>query len=98
MWDRVLVLVAWTVLAPGKRTVSSALRIMGLDTISNFTGYHQVLNRARWSPRKIGRRLLRLILDRLAQLRHPQLPRSQFWRFWPEISAETLGSAPGRRL
>jgi hypothetical protein len=26
---------------------------MGLDTISNFTGYHQVLNRARWSPRKI---------------------------------------------
>ncbi len=32
------------------------------------------------------------------QLRHHQLPRSQFWRFWPEISAETLGSAPGRRL
>lgn len=65
VWDRVLVLVAGAVLAPGKRTVSSALRIMGLDSISNFTGYHQVLNRARWSPRKIGCRLLRLILDRL---------------------------------
>ena len=65
VWDRVLVLVAGVVLAPGKRTVTSALRIMGLDTISNFTGYHQVLNRARWNPRKIGHRLLRLILDRL---------------------------------
>ena len=65
VWDRVQVLVAGAILAPGKRTVSSALRIMGLDGISNFTGYHQVLNRARWSPRKIGHRLLRLILDRL---------------------------------
>jgi hypothetical protein len=53
VWDRVLVLVAGAMLTPGKRTVSSTLRIMGLDTISNFTGYHQVLNRARWSPRKI---------------------------------------------
>lgn len=65
VWDRVQVLVAGAILAPGKRTVSSALRIMGLDGISNFTGYHQVLNRACWNPRKIGRRLLRMILDRL---------------------------------
>jgi len=53
------------VLAPGKRTVSSVLRIMGLAQISNFTGYHQVLNRARWSSRRIARRLLHLILERL---------------------------------
>ena len=65
VWDRVQVLVAGAILAPGKRTVSSALRIMGLDGISNFTSYHQVLNRACWNPRKIGHRLLRLILDRL---------------------------------
>ena len=30
VWDRVLVLVAGAVLAPGKRTVSQALRVMGL--------------------------------------------------------------------
>jgi hypothetical protein len=30
MWNRVLVLVAGAVLAPGKRTVTQALRVMGL--------------------------------------------------------------------
>jgi hypothetical protein len=65
VWDHVLVLVAGAVLAPGKRTVTAALRIMGLQAISNFTVYHQVLNRARWSSRAIARHLLILILDAL---------------------------------
>ena len=38
---------------------------MGLDGISNFTRYHQVLNRACWNPPKVGHRLLRLVLGRL---------------------------------
>src|SRR5215813_2590882 len=33
VWDHVLVLVAGTILAPGKRTVSAALRAMGLGQI-----------------------------------------------------------------
>ena len=52
-------------LAPGKRTVSSALRITGRATASNFTCYHQVLNRARWSSLAVARRLLTLIIDHL---------------------------------
>ena len=48
VWDHALVLVAGMVLAPGKRTVSAALRIMGLGTSPGFARYHHVLSRARW--------------------------------------------------
>ena len=36
------------VLAPGKRTVSAALRVMGLGATRDFALYHYVLSRARW--------------------------------------------------
>jgi len=62
VWNHVLVLVMGAILCPGKRTVTAALRIMGLETASNFTSYHQVLNRARWSSRALARRLLGLIV------------------------------------
>src|SRR3954447_272371 len=65
VWQHVLVLVLGAVLAPGKRTVTAVLRIMGLDAISNFTRYHQVLNRARWSSRAAARCLLGLIVTTL---------------------------------
>ncbi len=65
VWNHVLVLVMGAVLCPGKRTVTAALRIMGLETASNFTGYHQVLNRARWSSRALARHLLGLIVTAL---------------------------------
>ncbi len=45
-----VLLVAGAILAPGKRTVSSALRAMGLATSTeNFHRYHRVLTHARWS-------------------------------------------------
>ena len=65
VWERVLVLLMGSILAPGKRTVSSALRITGRATVSNFTCYHQVLNRAHWSSLAVARRLLALIIDHL---------------------------------
>jgi hypothetical protein len=65
VWDHVLVLVTGMVLAPGKRTVSAALRIMGLGTSPGFARYHHVLSRARWDSRAIARKLLTLILDTL---------------------------------
>ena len=65
VWQHVLVLVLGAVLAPGKRTVTAALRVMGLDAISNFTSYHQVLNRARWSSRAAARCLLGVIIKTL---------------------------------
>ena len=65
VWERALVLLMGAMLAPGKRTVSSALRITGRAMAFNFTCYHQVLNRARWSSLAMTCRLLTLIIDRL---------------------------------
>jgi len=64
VWDHVLVLIAGAVLAPGKRTVSAALRIMGLSEACDFAVYHHVLSQARWDSRAIARKLLTMILDR----------------------------------
>jgi hypothetical protein len=65
VWPRVLVLVAGTILAPGQRTVSAALRVMGLADRPGFGRYHEVLSEARWDGRALARTLLRHLLDRL---------------------------------
>ncbi len=59
---KALVLLYGTILAPGRRTVTAALRIMGLAHDPHFTNYHRVLNRTRWSPWVLSRLLLALIL------------------------------------
>src|ERR1039457_4678103 len=59
-------LVTGMTLAPGKRTVSAALRVIGLGEARNFARYQHVLSRARWNSAAIGRKLLLLILDRFA--------------------------------
>jgi hypothetical protein len=65
VWHHVLVLVTGAVLAPGKRTVTQILRVMGLAAAPGFRRYHEVLSRARWHARELARRLLLHILDRL---------------------------------
>ena len=50
------------ILAPGKRTVTSLLRITGLSRARRFVNYHRVLNRARWSERGAACLLLHLLL------------------------------------
>ena len=62
VWDHVLVLVAGVILAPGKRTVSAALRVMGLGSEAGFARYHHVLSEARWSSRAVAQKLLAMIL------------------------------------
>ncbi|MDQ3460783.1 MAG: transposase [Deinococcota bacterium] len=62
-WCKVQVLLVGAVLAPGKRTVTAALRVMGLAQQSDFAKYHQVLNRASWSAFKASRVLLGLLLN-----------------------------------
>ena len=57
------VLLIGAILAPGARTVSSALRAMGLDREKRFHRYHRVLSRARWSGREASRILLGLLLE-----------------------------------
>ena len=64
-WQHVLVLVAGAVLAPGKRTVTQVLRVMGLADQVGFARYHEVLNRARWDARALARQLLLHLLDQL---------------------------------
>ena len=49
-------------LAPGKRTVTAALRVMGLSGEVHFENYHRVLSRAVWSSRHASRILLQLLL------------------------------------
>lgn len=59
VWVHVQVLLlAGAILAPGKRTVCSALRAMGLDREKRLHRYHRVLSRAQWSSREASRVLL----------------------------------------
>ncbi len=61
-WEKVKTLIIGTILTPGKRTVSAALRVMGLKDDSNFAKYHHVLNRAVWSPLELAQALLLLLI------------------------------------
>jgi len=46
VWQHVQVLLVGAILAPGKRTVTSALRVCDLSHERHFQTYHRVLNRA----------------------------------------------------
>lgn len=61
-WDWVQVLVVGAILAPGKRTVTSVLRVMGLSEERQFQRYHRVLNRAKWSGLQVSQILLGLLV------------------------------------
>ena len=62
MWDWVKILLVGAILAPGKRTVTACLRVLGLSQERQFQAYHRVLNRARWSPLRLSKLLLGLLV------------------------------------
>src|SRR6266516_7131347 len=62
VWEWARILLIGAILAPGNRTVTAALRVMGLSQERQFQNYHRVLNRAKWSSRTLSRILLRLLL------------------------------------
>jgi len=66
IWPQVQVLLVGAILAPGKRTVTAVLRIMGLSAEKHFQNYHRVLNRAVWSSLKASRVLLGLLIATFA--------------------------------
>jgi hypothetical protein len=66
VWCHALVLVGGTILAPGRRTVCAALRAMGLSQTKQWTRYHRVLNRAKWSSLAVARVLLGLLVAAFA--------------------------------
>jgi hypothetical protein len=63
VFEHAKLLLAGAILAPGKRTVTAAVRVMGKSADRHFQNYHRGLNRARWSSRKASRILLGLLLD-----------------------------------
>ena len=66
VWPHAQVLLTGALLAPGQRTVSALLRVMGLDHRSDFQTYHRVLNRCVWSSLAGSRRLLQVLLATFA--------------------------------
>jgi len=64
VWQHAQTLLLGAILAPGRRTVTSCLRVMGLSRERRFVNYHRVLNRAHWSGRQASRLLLGLLVRR----------------------------------
>lgn len=62
VWCHAQVLVVGAILAPGQRTVTSCLRVMGLAWERHFTNYHRVLNRAQWAALQGGKILLGVLV------------------------------------
>jgi hypothetical protein len=65
-WRHARALLLGAILAPGVRTVTSVLRILGLARERRFCRYHRVLSRAVWSPRAASRLLLLLLVRAFA--------------------------------
>ena len=66
-WLKAQILLVGAILAPGQRTVAAARRVMGRSDHLDYARYHEVLNRAVWSPRQAARILLMLLLQHLDQ-------------------------------
>ena len=64
-WQKAQLLLVGAILTPGQRTVAAALRVMGRSNQDDYARYHEVLNRAVWSPREGARILLMLLLQYL---------------------------------
>src|SRR5437868_1681654 len=62
VFEHAKLLLLGAILAPGKRTVTACLRVVGLAKDKGFQTYHRVLNRARWSPLLVSKMLLGLLL------------------------------------
>ena len=62
VFEHAKILVCGAILAPGKRTVTSALRVTGLSWCKQFEKYHRVLNRDKWSSRLVSYTLLMLLV------------------------------------
>lgn len=64
-YQKMLVLVSGAILAPRQRTIAAVLRVMGLGQGRHFSSYHQVFNRASWSPWVMSRLLLQVMVETL---------------------------------
>src|SRR6516164_9448723 len=98
-WSNVLVLLAGVILAPGRRTVTSALRILGREHDGDFCTFHRILNRATWSSRAAAGRLLLLLVKGFVPAGAPVvigLDDTIERRWGPKISARGIYRDPVR--
>jgi DDE superfamily endonuclease len=65
VWTYAVTLLIGAILTPGKRTVTAALRSMGLADEKHFINYHRVLSRATWSGLALSHILLGLLIQLL---------------------------------
>ena len=65
-WRHAQVLLIGAMLAPGRRTVTSLLRITGRSRERRFVDFHRVFSRAVWCPRAGARILLGLLINAFA--------------------------------
>jgi len=61
-YRKVVVLLVGTILARGRRTVTAALRAVGLQQHKQWAKYHHLLNRASWSGLRVSQLLLQLLV------------------------------------
>ena len=69
-WRKVQILLTGVILAPGRRTVSTALYVLGLQERGDFALFHHVLSRASWSSLAVSR----VLLDQLVRHLVPSGP------------------------
>ena len=63
IWKQAKTLLIGAILSPAERTVTAALRVMGLSGEKHFQNYHRVLNRALWSSLEASHILLGLLIS-----------------------------------
>lgn len=62
VWIKVEMLLLGAIICPGSRTVCNVLRSIGLRWEKNFPKYHRVLNKDKWSAKKLSGILLGLLV------------------------------------
>jgi len=70
-YRKMIVLICGTVLARGRRTVTAALKILGYEKQTNWTKYHNLLNRAKWRGLTASTLLLTLLVKVFVPLNAP---------------------------
>jgi hypothetical protein len=98
-WSHVPLLLAGAILAPGRRTVTAALRILGRERDPDFCTFHRILNRAAWSSRAAARQMLLLLVNAFVPAGAPVvigLDDTIERRWGPKISARGIYRDPVR--
>lgn len=67
-YQKVVVLLVGTLLAQGRRTVTAALRAVGLQQHKQWAKYHHLLNRASWSGLQVSQILLQVLVTTFVAL------------------------------